>query len=104
MNADAWSIERGKGCDVGNGLDRERVEVVVNDRATRTQTDNCKDHDNAKTTVTHSIGSSSGMRTDNYNLKMGHGLGASARDKTMSDAEDNTIDNQYYCCCRNQHT
>ena len=33
---------------VGNGLDRERVGVVVDDRATRTQTDNCHGHGNGK--------------------------------------------------------
>ena len=33
---------------VGNDLDRGRGDVVDNDRATRTQTDNCHDHDNAK--------------------------------------------------------
>ena len=33
---------------VGNGLDRERVGVVVDDRATRTQTDNFHGHGNVK--------------------------------------------------------
>ena len=33
---------------VGNGLDRERVNVVIDDRATRTKTGNCHDHGNAK--------------------------------------------------------
>ena len=32
-------VERG-GCNVGNGLDRGRVDVVVDDRATLMQTDN----------------------------------------------------------------
>ena len=34
-----YDVERG-GCDVGNGLDSRRVDVVVDDRATRMETDN----------------------------------------------------------------
>ena len=45
---------------------------------------------------------SSGTRTSNHNHKIGHGLGASARDKTMPDTKDNTMNNKY--CCRQQHT
>ena len=29
MNADAQSIKRWEGCGVGNGLDREHVDIVV---------------------------------------------------------------------------
>ena len=106
MNADARSIEKEEGCGVGNGLDRERVGVGVDDSATRTQIDNCHDHGNAKTTVTHSIGCCNGTQTGNCNHKMGYGLGVSARDKIMPDAGDNTINNDYCCCCccRKQHT
>ena len=35
------------GCGVGNGLDSRRVGVNDDDRATRTQTDNCHGHGNA---------------------------------------------------------
>ena len=69
-------IEREEGRGVVNGLDRERVDAVVDDRATRMQTDNR----NRKTTITHSIVCCSGTRTCNHNHKMGHGLGASARE------------------------
>ena len=51
----------------------------------------------------NNIGCCSETRTGNYNHKMGHGPGASARDKTMSDTKDNTINNKC-CCCRQQHT
>ena len=60
---------------VSDCLDRERVDVVVYNRATRMQTANR----NRKTTIKHSIGYSSGTRTGNHNHKMGHGHGASAR-------------------------
>ena len=56
-------MERGEGCGVGNGLDRERVDVVVDDRATRMQTDNR----NLETTTTHSTGCCSGTQTGNSN-------------------------------------
>ena len=88
---------------VANGLDRGCVDIVVDDRATRMQTDNHNDHGNRKTAIIHSIGSRSGTRTSNHNHKMGHGLGTSARDKTMPNAKDNTINNKC-CCCRQQHT
>ena len=71
-------MQRAEGRGVGNGLDRDRVDIVVNDRATRMQTDN-RDH---KTTITHSIGCCSGTQTGNHNHKMGHGLGASASNTT----------------------
>ena len=64
-------IQRGEGRGVGNGIDRERVDVVVDDRETRIQINNC----NRETTITHSIGCSSGTRTDNRNHQIGHGLG-----------------------------
>ena len=57
-------VERG-GCGVGNGLDSGRVDVVVDDRATRTQTDNCNGHGIHETTITHSIGPSIGTWTGN---------------------------------------
>ena len=97
-------LDRGR--DVGNGLDRGRVDVVVDDRTTRMQTDNHKGHGNHKTTITHSTGCCSGMRTGNHIHNMGHDLGASARDYnvTMPDVVDNTINNIYCCCRRNQHT
>ena len=75
---------------VGNGLGRERVDVVVDDRTNRMQTDNRNDHDNRETTIMHSIGCCSGTRTGNHNHQMGHDLGASARNKTMPDARSNT--------------
>ena len=31
MNTDVWTIEKGEGCDVDNGLYRERVDFVVDD-------------------------------------------------------------------------
>ena len=72
--------ERG-GYGVGNSLDREHVDVVVDDIApTRTQTDIHNGHGNCETTITHSIGCCRGTRTNNHNYKMGHGLGASAKD------------------------
>ena len=74
---------------VGIGLDIGRVDVFVDDRATRMQTDNRNGHNNRETTIAHSVRCCSGTRTDNH--KMGHGLVASARDKTMPDAGDNTI-------------
>ena len=64
-------MQRGEGRGVGNGLDREHVDVVVDDRITRIQIDN----PNCETTITHSIGCSSGKRTGNHNHKIGHGLG-----------------------------
>ena len=79
-----YDIGNGNGVDswrgVGNGLDREHVDIVVDDRATRMQTDNFNDHVNHETTITRSIGCYSGTRTGNHNHKMGHGLGVSARD------------------------
>ena len=56
---------------VGNaGLDGERVDVVVDDRAlTRMQTDDHNDHGNRETTITHSIGCCSGTRIGNHNHK-----------------------------------
>ena len=70
-------------------LDRERVDVVVDDRApTRIQTGNRNGHDHPKTTIKHCIGCSNGKGTGNHNHKMGHDLGALARDKTMLDARD----------------
>ena len=33
-----------RGCGAGNSLDREHIDVVVDDRVTRTQTDNCNGH------------------------------------------------------------
>ena len=45
----------------------------------------------AKQYITHSIGCCSGTRTGSSNHKMGHGLRPSARDNTMLDAGDNTI-------------
>ena len=81
-----WTMERGEGHCVGNGLDgghcdgnsvdRGRVDAVDDDRATKMQTDNC----NRETTITHSIGCCNGTRTGNHYHKMGHGLLASARD------------------------
>ena len=54
------------GCDVGNGLDRERVDVVVDDRgATRMQPGNRNGHGNQETTIMHSIMHSNGTRTSN---------------------------------------
>ena len=44
-----------------------------------------------------------GTRTGNHNHKMSHAHGASARDKTMSDAKDNIINNKC-CCCRQHHS
>ena len=75
----AWCSSRD---GVGNaGLDRGRVDAVVDDRATRMQTENHNDHGNRETTITHSIGGScNGTQTGNPNHKMGHGLGVSARD------------------------
>ena len=61
--------------------------------ATRMRIDNPNGHGICETTVTHSIGCCNGTRTGNHNRKTDHGLGASARDKTMSGAEDNTINN-----------
>ena len=64
-------MDREKGCSVdngldsrhgvGNGLDRDYVDVVVDDRATRMKTDNHNDHGNRETTITYSIGCCSGM-------------------------------------------
>ena len=70
-------LDRGRG--VGNDLDRGRVDIVDN-KATIMQTDNHNDHSNHETTITRNIGCSSGTQTGNHNHKMGHGLGASARD------------------------
>ena len=42
-----WTTQRGEE-HVGNGLDRGRVDVVVNDRATRMQTDNRNGHSNSR--------------------------------------------------------
>ena len=85
----------GEGRDAGNGVDsrcgvaRGRVEVVGDDDrgmdslkysfiplgATRMQANNRNGHGIRGITITHSIGSCSGMRTGNHNHKMGHGLG-----------------------------
>ena len=97
-------MERGEGHGVGNDLDRGHVDIVDDDRATRIQTDNHNGHGNRETTITHSIGCCSGMQTGNHNRKIGHGLGASAMDKTMLDAGDNTINNNCCCCCMKHHT
>ena len=43
-----------------------RVDVVDDDRATRTQTKNRNGHGNRETTITHSVGCSSGMWTGDY--------------------------------------
>ena len=95
-------------CGVGNGLDSRCVGVVDHDSATRTQTDNCHSHGNAKTTVTHSIGCSSGTRTSqqwqSQNGSASNSTMADARDNTMADAQDNPINNKYCCCCRKQYT
>ena len=56
-------LDRGHG--VGNGLDGECVDVVVDDRATRMQFNNHNGHGNRKTTINHSIGCSSGTRIVN---------------------------------------
>ena len=82
-------LNSGHGVDIG--LDRGRDDVVDDDRATRMQTVNHNGHGIRETIITHSIGCCSGTRTGNINHKMGHGLRASARDKTMLDARDNTI-------------
>ena len=31
MNTDMWTIEKGEGCDIDNGLDREPVDAIVDD-------------------------------------------------------------------------
>ena len=69
---------------VGNGLDRDRVDVVVDDRATRMQSNNRNGYGYCETSITHSIGCCSETQTGNHNHKMGHGLGASARDRAMA--------------------
>ena len=82
-------MQKGEGCSVGNSLYREHVDVVVDDRApTRTQTDNRNGHGNPETRIKHCMRCSSGTWTGNHNHKMGEGLWASARDKTVPDAED----------------
>ena len=45
-----------RGCSVGNGLDSRRVDVVVDDTATRMQTNNHNDRGHRETTITHIIG------------------------------------------------
>ena len=77
-------MQRGEGRGVGNGLDRENVDIVDDDRATRMQTDNHNGHGNHETTITHSIGCCSGTQSVNHNHKMDHGLEASARDRAMA--------------------
>ena len=58
--------EREEERGVDNGLDKERVDVVVDDRApTRTQTNNRNGHGNPETIIKHCIGCSSGTQTGN---------------------------------------
>ena len=98
----ADDVERG-GCDVGNGLDSGRVDVVVDDRATRMQTDNL----NLETTTTHSTGCCSGTQIGNINDRQSQlqnwpwHWGVSKR-PDHAGHQDNTINNKYCCCCRNQ--
>ena len=87
-------MQRGEG-HADNGLDSRRVDVVDDDRGMLVQElkqptyyNTCKQ--NAKSIQLHS-------RT-----RTGSGS-ASNMTSSTSDARDNTINYNYYCCWRNQH-
>ena len=69
-------LDRGHG--VGDGLDRERNDVVVYDRVTRTQIDNCNGNRNttaATTTTRTQFGNDNGNRdTDHNNMAIAKNL------------------------------
>ena len=63
------------GHHVGNGLDRESVDVLIDDRATRTQTDNCHGCGNVKIVLGVAVVHRPAIAIKKWVMALGHQQG-----------------------------
>ena len=98
-------LDRGRG--VGNSLDREHVDVVVDDR----------DQSEHKPTTAMAMAMVTAKQQSHTVLGVGAERGSeiattmtmvdvsgSNMTSNMLDAQDNTINNKWCCCCRKRYT